>query len=854
MKSLVRLSISYPKSAIIIIILLTIPFLCFIAGMEKEDDPLAILSPDNPSKKYYQYINDYFDHNEVIIVGFESGKGIFNLKTLEKIKRLTDKFENITLVNNQLPAALDKFVKVSSGRVNELLNEIVDNGITRADIKTVTELANLLENSEPDNKKLFDLITNLKVQLYPLEKVKSLFTEENVTASGNGISVNKLIERVPQSPVDLLKARNTIISNDIYEKIYITADEDKTLFALEIDFSVLGSDNLILLYQKIKDIVDDETGEDKMYIGGLPVIWVWEILYIDKDMKLLLPIIILAVIAVLFLFFRKAQAIYLPLLIVSTSVVWSIGLMAVCGIRLSIIGSAIPVILIAVGTADAIHILSHYYKILENGCSAKEALSLTMDRLSIPIVMTSLTTMVGFGALSVSEIRIISEFGMFTAFGILAAMFFSLTIIPAALTLSKNHVNVTSKSRHISWDGLFNKWGYFICKYKWFILPVILFMFGGACFGTSKLSMEYSPKGLFKAATETSKAHEFIDNYFAGTTGLSLVIETGEDDALKDPALLTKLDLLQTKIKTDKHVGKLISVIDYIKRMNYVMNEEDENFNRLPRVEEIVEETDWVMQDGKEEEITKLVSVDGRDLISQYLLLYESAGGEEISKTIDSTYKTACINILFDNDQSAYIKQMIKTIKGHCLKILPESIKVSFAGLSTLSIVIMETIVKSQIYSILISICTILIVVIILFKSAAFGFLGVLPLCFTLLCNFSIMVLVNVSLDVGTSIVGSIAIGIGIDYCIHFIFYMHRENKNGYTLNDSVKRTLSGIGKPILQNAMLVAIGFIVLVFSNYVPLIHFGWLGCLTMIICSVSTLIIIPTVLMVFSSDKAI
>ena len=327
-------------------------------------------------------------------------------------------------------------------------------------------------------------------------------------------------------------------------------------------------------------------------------------------------------------------------------------------------------------------------------------------------------------------------------------------------------------------------------------------------------------------------------------TWINLVLESKNEDNFVDPELLKKIDNLQTKIEGHNEVGKVISMVDFIERMNYVMHDEVESYKRIPRPVEKEVEIDWIEKDGKEIEVEQEVEVKGHDQIAQYLLLYEGAGGKDLEKIVDTQYQQTNMRILLNTDKSTLNKQIISTIGRCCKEILPENIYVTFSGMSTLIVVVADMVVKGQIWSIMISFVIVLFLMAFMIRSPL-GFLGFLPIGFTILCNFAIMTILQVPLDVGTSIVSSVAIGIGVDYCIHFLVWMSDERKKGYVTGEAAKMAIKGTGKAIMINAVVVASGFLVLVYSNFVPLIHFGWMVCVTMLICAVSTLTIIPTAL---------
>lgn len=851
---LIKFSILHPKTVILIMGLLTIPFLCYLPELKKEEDAWAIIPSGSQTKEYYHRIKERFNQNDLIIIGIETKGGIFNYDTLEKIKNLTDKLQDITLVTTKEEDELVRLISHASGEIRRLLVNIGRDGLARSDVYGLGKIEEYINQQEQLDIELKRWIDDLRVRLFPFRKVNSLFTIENLKGTEYGLSVAPLIKKLPESDEHLMQTEEDVLANDLFNNIFISSDVRSALIALELAFSESDMDLLRPLYYKIEDIIDSETGPEKIYLGGTPVLWFLEHKLLNKDFNFLFPIVFVAIMFLLLIFFKRLQGVYLPMMIVGVSVIWSLGLMSILNIKLSVIGNVIPVVLTATGTADAIHILFQYYGELTKGLPKKAALEKTMERLSKPVVMTSITTIAGFASLASSEIPMIRDFGIFTSIGIFIAMILSLTFVPAALTLSKDprvKKIFTQEADRID-DGIFNKCGVVLESRRWVFLPIIVIVICAVVFGASRVVIQYSPTELFKAGSDIRKAHNFFNKNFAGVTGLNVVLESNKDNAFKTPELLEKMNVLQMKITEHNQVGKAISIVDYVKRMNFVMHDEDESYNRIPQSVEKVTDFEWVEVDGKEIVREQDFEVTGYDQISQYLLLYEGAGGRDLSKVIDDKYKEANINVFLKTDNSTTNKDIIKTIGMYCKEMFTNDISVSFSGVSTLFIDLADMIIKGQLLSIAISIGIVFIMIVLMIRSLLFGALGILPIIFTVLCNFAIMKRFSVPLDIGTALVSSIAIGIGVDYCIHYLTWVTDERRKGSTLNEAARKALSGVGKPVMLNAMVVAAGFLVLIFSNFVPIINFGWMVCLTMVISSVSTLIIIPTILFAFTKKN--
>ena len=850
-KKLVRFSTLKPKTTILIIGLLTIPFCFFLPNLQREKDPWEIIPSNNKTKHYFYTIKKYYNLNDLIIIGVESQENIFNLESLEKVERLTNQVKSITIVSEKYEAELQEFTNNTSGEIHSILKKIQIDGLTRNDILDLAELEDLIENQSQPYSRLVDWIEDVRMCLFPFKKVNSFFTVEHIKGTEYGLKIAPLIKNLPATPENLTQIQEEAISTKLFNKMYVSPDEKSTLLILELAFSESDMEKSIPLYYQLKDIVDSEQGLEKIHLGGTPILWVLQNEFIENDLLTLVPIVSVVIISLLFLYFRNVQGVLLPMAVVLTSIIWSMGLMSILNVRLSVIGTVIPVVLIAIGTADAIHILTHYYGKLMNTEDKKSAIESTMDRMGKPVVFTSLTTIAGFSSLAISKIWMIRDFGIFAAFGIFCAMIFSLTIIPAFLTILRvpRRYKILNSTRNIQ-EGrsVFIKWGPLLQKAKWLSLAIIIILLCVIVYETSMVKIDFSPTEEFKLKNELRQAHNFFNKHFAGVTWLNVILKSNEENAFKEPEILYKVDNLQAKIESYDKVGKVVSIVDYIKRMNYAIHGEDKSYKRIPRSTEQEIDVDWIEKDGQEVEIERKVEVKGYNQIAQYLLLYEGAGGKDIDKVIDNQYKQANLNVFLTSDSSTTNKRIIRKIVHYFEEIFTDDFVLSFAGISTLNIAVADMIIKGQIWSIVISLGAVLVMIAFMVRSPI-GMLGMLPIGFTILCNFAIMTISHVSLDAGTSIVSSIAIGVGVDYCIHFLVWMSYERERGYTMCQATRNAILAVGTPITLNAVVVGCGFMVLTFSNFVPVVNFGWLLCTTMLICSISTLTILPTILFLFS-----
>lgn len=169
-----------------------------------------------------------------------------------------------------------------------------------------------------------------------------------------------------------------------------------------------------------------------------------------EDMKLMIPLLLLALAITLFFVFRTARGVFLPIFVMAAATIWTLGIMALANVPLYTISTMLPVILVAVSIGDAVHLLSHYYDqvVQDAHRPSSEIVTQVLQRLGAPLLVTSLTTAVGFLSLGAADMPPFVVFGLFTVLGIAVSWLLTVTFVPAALTLMNLKVgNYLAKRR-----------------------------------------------------------------------------------------------------------------------------------------------------------------------------------------------------------------------------------------------------------------------------------------------------------------------------------------------------------------------------------------------------------------------
>ena len=660
-----------------------------------------------------------------------------------------------------------------------------------------------------------DYLTNELEKIKGISSIRSIINVEEIKGVEDGIEVVDLIEEIPSSEEGLKQLRNRILSDEEYAGNIVSKDGKVAAIVIQLQANA----NKSQVVHKINEVIQNANLEEKIYFMGTPIMEDYIRSNIRNDMKRLIPIVIFVVVIVLFLSFQNLLGILLPLIIVMISTVWAIGLMGFLKIPLSNVSNIMPVILISVGTAYGIHILAHYQEELASGSSKKEAIEKTISTVGLAVILAGITTVMGFAANSFSPLRPIREFGIFTAFGVGVAFFISVTFIPAILFLLR-----TSRSKTFSKRGkngllmsLLKKVAILTTKSPKVVLIVTVLVGLLALAFIPRLSIEFDLMSFFKPNSPQRIAFNLAKEKFGGSDSIQVAVK-GD---IQEPDVLKSMEQFQDEIKETGILGRPYSIVNVLKDVNEALHEGDPHYKILP-------------------------SSSGE--VAQYLLLLSLGGAEELDRIISFGYDQALIQarVAIIGSSSEEKEKMIENVEESIERNFNnKNTKVVLTGMPVLEQEMTNLLVKGQLQSLAVAVLFVLILMVIVTRSFSYGTFCTIPIVLTVILNFGVMSWLKVPLDVVTAMIACVAIGIGIDYSIHFLNRYKVEKRDGKIIEEAIKVATITTGQAILYNAIAVGLGFLVLVFSSFPPLGKFGWLIALTMLFSSGGALAVLPSML---------
>ncbi|HAK46659.1 MAG TPA: hypothetical protein DCO79_12180 [Spirochaeta sp.] len=592
------------------------------------------------------------------------------------------------------------------------------------------------------------------------------------------------------------------------------------------------------------------------------------------------------IILVLALSFRKLEGVLFPLISLAITCIWVTGLIGVLGITFTMATLLVPILLLVVGSAYGIHIMTHFYEAVgekEDRISYDELtvmLNVVSRRIRLSVILAGVTTAAGFLSQLFSPLNPFKVFGALCAAGIFFALLLTFILIPALIRIryrrglspAKVGISYASKGedrdRESAWIRVFNK---IVYKGRIPVLLLSIVIFGATILLLPKINIGTNLIEFFSQESKMVQDTNTFNEKLKGTGNISLVIEApGKGDILR-PRFLNKLETFENWLPREaEQVTSVQSVVPGIKRMNMIMNAD-----RVPY--EIIEDEEteinffadgglWGDTDEPDAEpfttITEsepysssanetfneiptepsrygLSSEDNlHELLTQYMILY--SGSLEMMLNDPLEPDQILVTIRLDRETSRDIRMVTQAIQDYWDYSIPDGWTYKIAGVSTFNVVLMDLVANSQLISLSISLVIVFLIMLLLFRSVKAGLIGMIPVVFALMGIFSFMVVLGFNLDIITSLLAALAVGVGVDYAIHFMTAYRRELSFGNpTPLISVYRTT---GRAILFNAASVSLGFLSLLGSSFIPIRQMGILFAVAMVFAAFSALVVLP------------
>ena len=649
-----------------------------------------------------------------------------------------------------------------------------------------------------------------------INRVASIYNHRYIVPDDGGFEIQKLLEKIPSDSIGYEILKRNIFNSDIIGSL-ISTDMSVMCFIAQINASTDFDE--INFRDRINTIINKFENPEKIYVASSIISSAESIDSVKRDMRIFAPIALGLMIILFIISFRSWTGTFLPLFVVGFSIIWTFGLMAWLDISVPIIGGLIPIMLIAISNNYGIHIISHYYEFtkMNQELSRVEILKRTMKRLGMPIFLAGITTVISFLSLMSHELSKVREVGLMVSFGIVVSFVLSLLLIPAILILVPRPTYLgKERSLHFINKFLVN-WGKFFIKNRVSFLTILfsgIFIFS---IGIKDITVDTVPDNYFPEDSKIRKSSKVISKTFGGATQLNILIE-GD---IYDPISLKHIDKLMNHIKSkNSSVSLTYSIADVIKKMHYSFHNGEKDSLKIPM---------------------------NRELIEQYMFLYSLAGQDNdfdlILNDVDNpNYTQAFVRI--KKASTVDLMNLVDDTKDYIHSNYYDEIPIKpmLAGPAALLGAVSHLVIRGQIISLLMASLVIFFIMSLVFKSFVGGILATLPMSLAVILIFSLLGNLGIPLNITTSLLTCILVGVGVDYSVHFLWHLREYLREGETLEVAIANTMKVSGKGILFNGVSVVVGFSVLMFSVFMPLKEFSILIMASIGFCFIGGMAILP------------
>ena len=686
-----------------------------------------------------------------------------------------------------------------------------------------TSLSNLNANNLENLRN-----TNLKIDDVVEEFIKNpIYLDQIVNKEANVFSViiylNKNMELITAKE----DFKKLLISKKEYLKIKTLNDRERTT-----------------LINNLRNIINEADNKNTYYLGGVEMIASDVISFVKNDILIFSLSVVLIIIFVLFFIFRQIKWVFLCLLSSAYSVIIIFGVLGLTQIEVTAISSNFSALIFILSISMNIHIIN-YYRLQDN---QKNSLNNTFKTMFWPCFYTTLTTMVAFGSLIITEIKPIIDFGFIMIIGLTISLVCSFTILPLLIFIFPKN-NKLDRNHHILKLNFLS-----IAKNNSKKIVFIAFLFFiSSIGGIYNLSVENSFVNYFKKNTEIYKGMKLIDEQLGGTTPVDIILNFNEEE----------YELSLNSSENEEVIDEDIDLEEDFFDDDMFIDEDNNNWfsdEKLQLIYDIHEYLDAREEIGKVQSIKSLIDL--ANLINkQPLSIFELS---ILYEEVPDNYREQLIYpyLLIDENMARITarvrdsgninrKQLIEDIQSF-IKLNKNSSLENFKinGLLVLYNNMLDSLFSSQIKSLGFVIGLIFLMFLILFKSFKLSALGIIPNIFTSSMILGIIGYLSIPLDIMTITIAAITIGIAVDNTIHYL-YRYKEFKKNNTVIDSIKYTNASAGLAVFTTSVTIALGFSILSLSSFIPTVIFGIFTSIAMVLAMIGVLLFLPSLLLISKND---
>jgi len=671
------------------------------------------------------------------------------------------------------------------------------------------------------NLATIEAITDKAWQLPHARRVDSLTNYLHPRVDGDDITINPLIENASAlSQSERLKAKAVAITDAAL--LGRLVNRDASVAGINVTLQLPDTDSAAAIAASVsaaREIASQAMAENPaiaIHHSGWAVTEQTLAEVTGKDGATLMPVLFTLVLLMLAILLRSTSAVFATLIVIALSIALGMGSAGWLGISLNSVNISAPTIILTLAIADCIHVFTSFLKRLRQGGDKRSALSHAMAHTLYPITLTSVTTALGFLSMNFSESPPFRELGTIAAIGVLGALWITVTILPGLIMALPFKVNETGKTG-LPMEGLAR----FVIKRHSGVFWVSLAAIVLSAIGLTRIELNDDPAGYFSSEVPLHGALELIETKLSGTQTLHFSLPAAGVDGITEPEYLSQVDDFVQWLQNQPEVKNVEAFTQTLKRLNQVMHADDSQWHRLP---------------------------DSREMAAQYTLLYEISVpfGQDVTHQVSADKSSLKVSAILSNQQSQGLLAFEERAQ-HWLGSNTPDIQVPASGASISFAHVGLRNIVSMLAGSALAIGLICLALMIAFRSVRFGLVSFIPNLFPALVTLGLWGAFVGEINIAASVVFSLTLGIIVDDTTHFLVkYIEGRRQLKLSAQESILHTFNTVGSALVSTSIVLAIGFLALVQSDFSVNSTSGLLVAITITVAIVLDLLFLPAVLL--------
>ncbi len=758
MKKFINSVIKFRWIIVVLIPLITFMMTASLKNLEFEGSYRIWFAKESKILKNYDNFRAVFGNDDAVTIMFTDEDGIFTPKALETIENITQKLWETHYI----------------ARVDSITNY----QYVHADPES------------PDDVLVEDFIEN------PTNYTKEQLAQKKAIAVKEDIIVGRLISK---------DAKSTMIVGRMTPK----AGDDP-----EVSFKLRDA-----VLEIIKP--EEEKNGYKFFLGGGPVINCSFIEIAQHDGGTFTPAVIVVAMLLMFSIFRKFSSMFASTIVVVFTFLIVLSIQVLLGFKLNNFTANVPVFVVAIGIADAMHLLWIYTMARKKGMNNHDSIHYSVKKNFLAIFLTSVTTSIGFASLGISAVVPIQTLGIATASAAVLAFLLTILFVPAFLAILNPKIKADTNIQEANNHPIAVWYTQFLAKNAKYILLFSTLVFIALGIGIFKANVDSNTVKYFKEDFPFRVAVNEMQDKLTGPMSYEVVVDSKAKDGIKDPKFLHTVEQFYSELYAKyPDVRHISSLMDIVKTFNGIMA----GSKSIPN---------------------------NQDLIAQYLLLYSLSlpQGMEINDKMDIDERLLRVSVSVNLVETSKDLEQTAWIKNWWEK-TPYSAVVN--GQTVMFAHMQHDVTATLINSITLAVVSISLVMLLIFRNWRMLPIFIVPNILPIALVVGVMGWLHIDIDMGVAIAGAIIIGVAVDDTIHFMVKYIEARKRGDNLEEAMKYVLSYAGSAIIFTTFVLSIAFLVFVFSNFNPNYHFGIVTASALVIAVLVDLVALPALLMLIDKRE--